>query len=668
MGDAMFEKYWKPYFDKWTTNTGNFLEKILESKYVLGPISGLLNTAFRLKFALDRISHLLVRIVGLPTSREQKKILYWVTKLGGELEDVRSQLDALSQDQSRPFRELEMDQRVEAQTRVLLDTLNQKLNDIEMLSEYVNQKFVSNTHNSRESGVQSMDVNIAIWIARNACIFPLKRSLKDDQKELSYAELDRRIKALAEALSRGGVTKGDRVAVLMPNAIEMVEVLFAAARLGAIFVPLNWRLGEDELAFILDDCTPNALIYSTEWEDRVTSLKRRYREDIVYAGVNLGKGDSVYEGLISQIAPSQIAAVGQVGELIGGGHDPLMIIYTSGTTGLPKGVVLSHSNVFWQTINGWSLGMSPDSVCLVLLPLFHVGGLNGSVTPILHTGGTVILQRKFDAVTVLKTIEQEGVTGILGVPTIYQVLAQQPEFETTDWSRCEVLLSGGAPLPESLIKLYHERDLEFRQGYGLTEASPGVTGMGPGECLNKAGSAGRQILYIEVKIVDDDGKEQPTGTSGEIILRGPNVMIGYWNRPEETAKAIRDGWLYTGDIGLFDQDGFLYIVDRKKDMIISGGENIYPAEIEKLLAGHPDVGLATIVARKDERWGEVPVAVIVPTHKQVSEEQIEVKIHSYLEQRLARYKLPKEYHFVADLPLNAAGKVNKPEVRKMLGL
>jgi fatty-acyl-CoA synthase len=252
---------------------------------------------------------------------------------------------------------------------------------------------------------------------------------------------------------------------------------------------------------------------------------------------------------------------------------------------------------------------------------------------------------------------------VLGVPTIYRFLADHEDFASTDLSGCDVLLSGGAPLPESLIQLYQERGLEFRQGYGLTEACPGVTGMGPGECLRKAGSAGRPILYTDVKVVDPDGNDLPVGEAGEVIVRGPNVMKGYWNRPDATAEALRNGWLHTGDVGKFDEDGFLYIVDRKKDMIISGGENIYPAEIEKLLAGHELVQMATVVARPDDKWGEIPVAVVVARTDELTEDMLRDFLKT-----LARYKQPKEYVFVESLPLNASGKVIKAEVRKQIGI
>ena len=500
-------------------------------------------------------------------------------------------------------------------------------------------------------------VNIAYWIERNSLIYPSALALIDDRRRITYSLLQERISRLAGALREKGIGKGDRVACILYNSNEIVELTFACARLGAIVVPLNWRLGVDELEFIFKDSTPSACVYEDAFRDAVDSLVKKV-EVSWWAMVCDDPARSEYEKALQGAGAVSTHAAGT------GGDDDLMIIYTSGTTGLPKGAILTHDNVFWQTINGWSLGVTPATVCLVLLPLFHVGGLNSSVTPMLHVGAAVILQKKFDAGRVLRTIVEEKVTGIVAVPSIYQFLADLPEFAGADLSTLQVLISGGAPLPYHLIELYHKRGIEFRQGYGLTEASPGVTGMGPGEFLRKAGSAGRRLLYTEIKIIDDKGAELPAGEPGEILVRGPNVMKGYWKRPEETASALEGGWLRTGDIGRLDEEGFIYIVDRKKDMIISGGENIYPAEIEKLLAGHPDVAMVAVVGKSDPKWGEVPVAVLIPRREGLTP----AELTQFLEGKLARYKIPRQYIFVRELPLNASGKVIKKEVRRMLNL
>jgi fatty-acyl-CoA synthase len=325
--------------------------------------------------------------------------------------------------------------------------------------------------------------------------------------------------------------------------------------------------------------------------------------------------------------------------------------------------MLTHANCFWQSVNGWALGVSPDAVVLVILPMFHVGGLNGCVTPMIHLGATVILSSKFDPGDVLATIEREKVNGMVAVPAIYQMLYDHPKFASTDLSSIAAFISGGAPLGKELTRKYHERGLEFRQGYGLTETSPGVTGMGPGECLRKSGTAGRTCTYVDVRIVDDAGKQMPTGQSGEVVIRGPNVMKGYWNRPQATEEAIRNGWFHSGDIGFLDEEGFLTLVDRKKDMIISGGENIYPAEVEKVLLEHAGVAEAAVVGKPDSKWGEVPVAFVVPTPGKTLESE---ELIAFCAERIAKYKVPKLVIVRESLPHNAADKIVKQELKREL--
>ena len=295
--------------------------------------------------------------------------------------------------------------------------------------------------------------------------------------------------------------------------------------------------------------------------------------------------------------------------------------------------------------------------------MFHVGGLNGCVTPMIHMGATVLLSPKFDPGDILETIERERVNGMVAVPAIYQMLYDHPKFKDTDLSSIAAFISGGAPLGKELTRKYHERGLEFRQGYGLTETSPGVTGMGPGECLRKAGTAGRTCLYVDVRIVDEAGNALPVNEAGEVIVRGPNVMKGYWNRPEATAEAIRDGWFHTGDIGYLDEDGYLTLVDRKKDMIISGGENVYPAEVEKVLLEHAGVAEAAVIGKKDPKWGEVPVAFVVPVPGQKLEPQVLI---DFCASRIAKYKTPKQVVIRTSLPHNAANKIVKKELKKEL--
>ncbi len=502
-----------------------------------------------------------------------------------------------------------------------------------------------------------LKVNVGEWVQKNAVIYPNKCAVKSGEQAFTYTEMAERMHRIANGLKGLGLAKGDRVMLYLLNGIEYVEAVFACSAIGLIAVPLNWRLGQPEMAFIVEDCGPKVMIHHAAFAKRAKALQEGAKHELHLIEVKEGGGASAYESFIAAAAPDNAI------DPAVGGDDPHLIMYTAGTTGDPKGVVLSHANCFWQSVNGWALGVSPSAISLVLLPLFHVGGLNGSVTPMIHIGATCILPPKFDVEDTLRTMEREQVTGMVAVPAVYQMMYEHPLFATTDLSRIEAFISGGAPLSYDLISKYHERGLEFRQGYGLTETSPGATGMGPGECLNKAGTAGRPCLYVDIRIVDDNDQPLPMGQAGEVVIRGPNVMLGYWQRPEETAKAIRDGWFHSGDIGYLDADNFLTLVDRKKDMIISGGENVYPAEIEKLLAGHPDIQDVAVVARPDAKWGEVPVAVVV------ARAGAALSADSVLEMcnaHLARYKVPKAVIFKDSLPRNAAGKLVKAEIRKMV--
>ena len=501
-----------------------------------------------------------------------------------------------------------------------------------------------------------MRVNIGYWISKNARLYPNKNALICAGRSVTYRDLDRRVNRLANALDGMGLAAGDRVAALMLNSIEYIELLFACAKKGLVFVPLNFRLSVPELQFILGDCTPRALFFDPVFGKQAEALSASVPSLVNRTAVPLAGGGE-YDALLERWPETEALDERH------GGDDLLLIMYTAGTTGRAKGVMLSHHNCFFQTINGWAFGNSPDAVTLVVLPLFHVGGLNGSVTPMIHIGATTILIPKFDPADVLELVERWKVVGIMAVPTVYQMLLDHPDFGRRDLSSLEVLLSGGAPLPHALLEAYHGRGFEMRQGYGLTEASPGVTGMGPGDCRRKPGTVGKRCLYTEVEVMDDEGRILSPGQTGEVVARGPNIMLGYWNLPEETAKTIVDGWLRTGDLGRFDEDGFLTIVGRKKEMIISGGENVYPAEIEQLLTNHPDVGMAAVVGIKDPMWGEVPVAFVTPAPGRTP---VPEAILDYLGPRLARYKVPRQVHVRDVLPISAAGKILKRQLAEEL--
>ncbi|MDY0060437.1 MAG: long-chain fatty acid--CoA ligase [Myxococcota bacterium] len=497
--------------------------------------------------------------------------------------------------------------------------------------------------------------DISRWTWANARWRPDCPALVAGARTLTYRQLEDRVARLTAALQGLGVQPGDRVALLLGNRVELVELVLATARLGALAVPLNHRLTARELAFMLRDCAATILFGDPDLRTLVAKL--RAEPQPVTRWLEAGRDT---EALLAEAAaglpPGLPAAAVDA-------HTPHLILYTAGTTGLPKGVVLTHGNTFWQTMNATALGLLPGTVGLALLPLFHVGGLLGSVLPVLFIGGTVVLQARFDAGETLRLIQAHKVQGMVAVPAIYQFLAAHPDFATTDLSSLVVLTSGGAPLPLHTIEVYRQRGVLFRQGYGLTEAAAGVTGMDPQDCFTHAGTVGKAVHFVSLRIVDDQGADVPPGARGELWVRGPNVMAGYWNRPEETAKVLVDGWLRTGDAASRDEAGYVTIYGRQKEMIISGGENIYPAELENALAEHAGVAEATVFGVPDATWGQRPVAFVAARPGQVL---TAAELVAFLEERLARFKLPREFHLVPALPRSAAGKVLQDELRKLL--
>jgi fatty-acyl-CoA synthase len=498
--------------------------------------------------------------------------------------------------------------------------------------------------------------SVGFWLSRRAELTPNRVALRVEGRSITYAELDDRAARFAGALAASGMAAGDRVAALLTSGNEYVEALFACARLGAILVPLSQRLAPAELEFLVDDSGATALLYGEEWAELASTIRGR---SSIKATFVAGSGeDPSYEEALAAAEP--VVAPRDVGA-----DDVLAIFYTSGTTGQPKGAMLTHGNFFWTNLNMvFSFGFFQDERTLVVLPMFHVGGWNANMLATILNGGTVVLERAFDPGRVLRTIAEERITSMLGVPTIYQMIADHPDFAGTDLSSIRALLCGGAPLPVALIHRYQERGIPFIQGYGLTEAAPNCLIVPPEDAVRKAGAAGRPYFYADVRVLDGDGNEVPPGGSGEIVVGGPGVMKGYWNRPAETAEALRGGWLHTGDVGQIDDDGYITIVDRIKDMFISGGENVYPAEVEKALAGHPAIAEAAVIGVPDERWGEVGRAIVV-LRPGASADPDEIK--RFAASKVARFKVPGHVVFAESLPRNPTGKLLKQQLRERYG-
>jgi len=502
------------------------------------------------------------------------------------------------------------------------------------------------------------------WLGKRDLLTPERLALVDDATGLrySYRRLNERANRLAHALRHQlAVRKGDRVAVLARNRLEYLDAIFATGKLGAILVPLNWRLTGAELAYMLDDCTPRILIAEAEFGSVVSELRAGSTIETV---ITLdGKQDGNVDAL-PYVDLLRGAADGAVYEDVGL-EDPHLILYTSGTTGRPKGAVLPHRVMVWNSLNTnvcWDL--CAGDVSVIHTPFFHTGGINVLTIPILHTGGAMVLMREWNPRRCLELIEQERVTIFFAVPTMFQMLLDTPSFAGTDLGSVRFFISGGAPCPVPLIEAYQARGVPFRQGYGLTEVSVNCFTLNPEDAIRKAGSVGRPIFHLDARLVDDEGHDVAPGQVGELWLQGPTTCAGYWNNQEATAQVITDGWFHTGDMARIDAEGYYFIVDRKKDMFISGGENVYPAEIENVLYQHEAVAECAIVGVPDSVWGEVGRALVVvrPGMTLTEEEVIE-----HCRQRLARYKSPKTVLFLPELPHNAAGKVHKAVLREQFG-
>ncbi|MBE3559399.1 MAG: long-chain fatty acid--CoA ligase [Ktedonobacteraceae bacterium] len=499
------------------------------------------------------------------------------------------------------------------------------------------------------------------WLARQADLRPDKIALVDSAsgREFTYAQFNARASRFAAFMrAEWHIQPGDRVAILTHNCSDYFEILYACGKIGALLVPLNWRLALPELQGILQDCTPRALIY----DDTFVEVASALGEGLPVPPLSLtGKGpggEGGYEDTLASISDQSIVMPAR----------PLdahwYILYTAGTTGRPKGVIQTFGMALFNYLNiGLAINLTAADVTLNALPVFHTGGNNLYTNPTFLVGGTAIIQRQFDAAQTIKLLA-ERVTVFFGVPAMYLFISQHPTFGNTDFSHMRSWACGGAPMPLSLLELYAGRGIYIRQGFGMTETGPTVFLVDEAHAVSKAGSVGRPQIFVDVRIVDQKGQDMPLGEMGELLIKGPAVTPGYWGLPEVTARTIEDGWLHSGDVARRDEDGYYYIVDRLKDMFISGGENVYPAEVENVLFAHPAIAEATVIGMPDPRWGEVGLAVIVarPGHTLTEQEVI-----AFCQDKLARYKIPRSVVFVDALPRNAAGKVLKTELRKRFG-
>jgi fatty-acyl-CoA synthase len=505
-------------------------------------------------------------------------------------------------------------------------------------------------------------MNAADLLTKRANLTPGREAFYDltSGARHTYAQLNERANQAANLLQKSyGVQKGDRVSILAQNNIAYVDILFGLGKIGAILAPLNWRLTSRELTYIVNDCQPKVLIVGPEYVPVYNDMKSAIQVEHIISLEGAGiPGTGSYEELLSQASRSEPIRP-EISD-----EDGYCILYTSGTTGRPKGAVLPHRQIFWNAVNTViSWGLSEKDVSPILTPMFHSGGLFVFLVPLFYAGGRIIMARGFDPDASLRMIVDEKCTVILGVPTLFQVWMNSPQFAEADFRHVHFFISGGAPCPPSLIEAWSkQKNVVMRQGYGLTEVGVNCFSMTDEDALRKMGSVGKPIFHSEMRLVDAEGKDVLSGKTGELIIKGPHVCSGYWNNPKATAESLRDGWFHTGDMARMDEEGYFYIAGRFKDMIISGGENVYAAEVEAIFREHECVQDAALIGQPDEKWGEVGVMIVAlkPNHSATAEELLQ-----FCQGRLAKYKIPRRIKFVETLPYSPYGKVMKAELRKM---
>jgi fatty-acyl-CoA synthase len=507
-----------------------------------------------------------------------------------------------------------------------------------------------------------LSMYIGDYLARRELYSPDKLAFIDAGKRpewrLTYQQANQRANKLANWLKNQGISKGDRVAILARDGYEHLDVFFACSKLGAIHTALNWRLHWQELLEIFHSTTPKLLVFSEDFRETVEPLVDQYPIMLLHLE---GEGilqSQKFDEILRSAPDSPVSTEGLEAE------DTAALIFTGGTTGLPKAAKVSHRMIAWNTLNTVIHDITHNDIYLNVFPMFHTGGLFVYTLPQVIFGGTSIFIRQFEPNQVLDLLEREHVTVFAAVPTMYQMLTQAANWGKADLSSLRFCTSGGAPLPVPLVEKYTtEKGIRFKQGFGMTEFGPGIFALAPEDAIQKAGSIGRPNFFVEARIVDEANHFLGPDEEGELVLKGPSYCSGYFNNPTASAEAVDSkGFFHTGDVARYDAQGYFYIVDRKKDMFISGGENIYPAEIEKVLYQHPTVLMCAVIGVPDPKWGEVGKAcVVIKPGTSASEEEL----IQFMADHLAKYKVPKSVTFLSELPISAAGKILKRELKQM---
>jgi fatty-acyl-CoA synthase len=502
-------------------------------------------------------------------------------------------------------------------------------------------------------------MNVAHLLVNSTHKYPDRTAIISGETRLTFKVFNARVNRLADAMGRLGVMRGERVALMFYNTHHFAEVYFATVKLGALATPVNFRFVGEEIEYIIENSEAGFFFFGKDFEETIGNLCHRLSGVRIFVGVEASKGGfaSDYEGLLVSGNPHEPSVA--IAE-----EDPCQVMYTSGTTGKPKGAIITHGNVLWNLINT-ILGREdrPGEVSLIIGPLYHTAALNNHFTIQVALGGTSILVKRFDPEAVLRCIEGERVNVISGSPAMYRLLLQHPrlrDYGTQSITKCT---AGAAILPHELKKKLLEvfpKAEGVYDVYGCTEASPTITILSGRDSFRKHGSVGPAVPFVQARVVDQEGRSLPAEEVGELVCKGPNVMKGYYRNREATRETIRDGWLYTGDLAKVDDEGYYYIVDRKKDMIVSGGENIYPRELEEVLFKHPAISDAAVIGIPDELWGETVKAYVVLKEGQTIDEQ---DVIDHCKRYLASYKKPKAVAFVSEIPKNPSGKVLKRVLR-----
>lgn len=487
------------------------------------------------------------------------------------------------------------------------------------------------------------------WLKKWKMYSPQAIALEDGDtgRSMTYEQLYTESCKMAEVLhSKFDVRQGDRITCLSLNELDILVLYFAAARLGASLVPINYRLTLREVDYLVKDSSPKLFVYHPEYLQMAQQLGPQVQKIALTGDNSLQQLTTNEKNLYSDFQSEESTIA--------------LIIYTSGTTGAPKGAMLSHAMLFWNSVNtSLRLNVVQSDSAVIFLPLFHTGGWNVLTTPFLHRGAKIVLIKKFDPELVLSLVEKTQSTLLFGVPTTMQMMSQSAKFKETSFEKIRYAIVGGEPMPLEAIRMWHDRGVAIRQGYGLTEFGPNVFSLNEEDAIRKMGSIGFPNFYIETKVLTATGEIAKPGEVGELLLRGPMCMTGYWHNPKATEDTIQDGWLATGDLVRFDDEGFFYVVGRKKEMYKSGGENVYPAEIEKTIYELPQILEAAVIGVPDEKWGEVGKAFLV---LKAGHQLNDFEVQEHCRKNLAKFKVPKYVQFLPSLPKGDSGKILKRQL------